>query len=154
MTLHALHQLLASHGLAMRNVGSISDQSMAGIITTATHGSGLAFRVMSDDVLSLTMLMADGNIIRCSRDESPDLFMATLCGLGATGLILTVQLAVEKAFRLRDLGKTITFDEAIADFDLIVNSAEHVRLWWFPQVNRVRVSSASRTYQVSRDLFG
>lgn len=148
ITLHALHAALAAAGLAMSNLGSISDQTLAGMVTTATHGSGLAFRVLSTHVRALTLLLADGARVRCSRAERPDLFLASLCGLGATGLILDVTLDVEPAFRLKDVQHSVPFDAAVRDLDALARSAEHVRLWWFPQAGTVRVSAASRTYEV------
>src|SRR4051794_5705018 len=39
--LHELGDLLAEHGLAMENLGDIAVQSLAGAISTATHGTGL-----------------------------------------------------------------------------------------------------------------
>ena len=94
ITLHALHEELGKHHLAMRNLGSISDQTLGGIVTTATHGSGMDHKVLSTYVLSLTLLTADGSRVTCSRSENADLFIATICGLGSTGIILVVQLEV------------------------------------------------------------
>ncbi|KAI0946179.1 hypothetical protein AcV7_010218 [Taiwanofungus camphoratus] len=148
ITLHALHAELEAHGLAMINVGSISDQTLGGIVTTATHGSGIAFKVLSTHVLSLVLLLADGSRVECSRHERSDLFMASLCGLGSTGIILQVRLEVQPAFRLKELQRTVAFDDAVHNLDTIVHAAEHVRLWWFPQAGVVRVSSADRTLEV------
>ncbi|KZT24955.1 L-gulonolactone D-arabinono-1,4-lactone oxidase [Neolentinus lepideus HHB14362 ss-1] len=145
ITLHSLHDQLAAHHLAMINVGSISDQSLAGIITTATHGSGITYGVISTHVLSLVLLLADGSRVRCSRQDRPDLFMASICGLGTTGLILSIQLEVEPAFRLKETQYTIPFDQGLRTLDELVPSAEHVRLWWFPQADALRVSAANRT---------
>src|SRR4051812_19784947 len=38
--LGALNTLLADHGLAMRNLGDIDKQSIAGAVSTGTHGTG------------------------------------------------------------------------------------------------------------------
>jgi L-gulonolactone oxidase len=133
----------------MINVGSISDQTLAGIVTTATHGSGITYGVMSTHVLSLTLLLADGSKVSCSRQQNPDLFIATICGLGSTGLILTIQLEVEPAFRLKEVQETVDFDYGIKNLDDIVSSAEHVRFWWFPTAGTIRVSCADRTQEVS-----
>lgn len=152
ITLQALHAELQAHNLAMINVGSISDQTLAGMITTATHGSGITFQVLSTHVMSLVLLLADGSRVQCSRQESPDLFFASLCGLGSTGLILQAKLEVEPAFRLKEVQETLPFDEVVRDLDSIVHAAEHVRLWWFPQAGDVRVSSANRTFEPPRPL--
>lgn len=149
ITLNDLHTALAAHGLAMINVGSISDQTLAGVVTTATHGTGMAFKVISTHVLSLTLLLADGSKVRCSRHEQPELFTASLCSLGSTGLILQIQLEVGPAFRLRETQESLPFHHVRANLDAIATASEHVRLWWFPQADTIRVSSADRTNEVS-----
>ena len=132
----------------MINVGSISDQTLAGVITTATHGTGVGFKVISTHVLSLTLLLADGTRVRCSREERSDLFIASLCGLGSTGLILEIQMEVEPAFRLKEVQESVPFDGVLQHIESVANSAQHVRLWWFPQADVVRVSSANHSDEV------
>ncbi|KAI8972568.1 L-gulonolactone/D-arabinono-1,4-lactone oxidase [Trametes punicea] len=143
--LNDLHDVLARHGLAMRNLGSISDQTLGGVVTTATHGSGIEYPVISMDVLALVLLLADGSRVRCSREEHPDLFLASICGLGCTGLVLEITLGVEPAFRLKEVQENYSFDSVVRNLDSIARAAEHVRLWWFPQADVVRVSSSDRT---------
>ena len=137
----------------MINVGSISDQTLAGIVTTATHGSGINYGVMSTNVQALKLLLADGRVTRCSKTEEPDLFNATLCGLGTTGILLEVLLDVEHAFRLKEVQEPLSFDAMIRGMDHLVRSAQHVRFWWFPAVDQVICSSADRTYDVSLILI-
>ncbi|KAI0752191.1 L-gulonolactone/D-arabinono-1,4-lactone oxidase [Fomes fomentarius] len=145
ITLNALHTVLADRGLAMINVGSISDQSLAGVITTATHGTGISYPVLSMHVRALVLLLADGTRVRCSRQERQDLFMASICGLGSTGLILEVTLDVEPAFRLKEVQQTHSFDDAVRNMDTLVHASQHVRFWWFPQAGVIRASSSDRT---------
>ncbi|KAF9463312.1 D-arabinono-1,4-lactone oxidase-domain-containing protein [Collybia nuda] len=147
ITLHDLHAELDKHNLAMLNVGSISDQTLAGIVTTATHGSGIEFGVMSTHVMALTLLLADGSRVTCSRTEQPDLFTASLCGLGSTGLILHIHLEVEPAYRLKELQETLPFEEVMENLEKLVYSAEHVRFWWFPTTDTVRCSYSDRTQE-------
>ncbi|KLU83309.1 D-arabinono-1,4-lactone oxidase [Magnaporthiopsis poae ATCC 64411] len=47
--LFALAEELDRAGLAMPNLGSINDQSVAGVISTGTHGSSLRHGLLSDD---------------------------------------------------------------------------------------------------------
>ena len=148
ITLNTLHAVLADHGLAMPNLGSISEQTIGGVITTATHGTGFDFPVLSMGVLSLVILLADGSRVRCSRTEHSDLFLASLCGLGSTGLILQVQLQVGPAFRLKEVQESHTFDDALRHMDMVARSAEHVRYWWFPQADVVRTSVFNKTHEV------
>ncbi|KAJ6482901.1 D-arabinono-1,4-lactone oxidase-domain-containing protein [Mycena vitilis] len=145
ITLTDLHAALAPYNLAMRNLGSISDQTLAGIVATATHGSGVSFGVMSTHVLFLTLLTPANTVLTCSPTENRDLFEATVCGLGATGLILSIALEVEPAFRLRDVHTVRPFAEVVRDLDALKGSGEHTRFWWFPAIGVVRCMVASRT---------
>ncbi|KAI0077661.1 L-gulonolactone/D-arabinono-1,4-lactone oxidase [Panus rudis PR-1116 ss-1] len=147
ITLNALHAVLAEHNLAMINVGSISDQTLAGVVTTATHATGVNFRVISTHVLSLLLLLPDGTRVHCSRTERKDLFLASLCGLGSTGLILQIQLEVGPAFRLKETQESMPFDRVVDRLDELSNASEHVRMMWFPQADVIRVSSADRTFE-------
>ncbi|KAG8997506.1 D-arabinono-1,4-lactone oxidase [Tulasnella sp. JGI-2019a] len=146
ISLHKLHAVLADNGLGMSNVGSISDQSVAGIVTTATHGTGLNFGVIPTHVDSLVVMLPDGRILNCSRSENFDIFQASRCGLGATGFIVSIKLKVERAFRLRERRKVISFDEAVSNLDKLANSSEHSKLWWFPSTGSMRFFGADRTY--------
>lgn len=146
--LHDLHAQLQTKGLAMKNVGSISDQTLGGIVTTATHGTGINYGVISTHVLALTMLLADGTRIQCSRQENEDLFLATLCGLGATGLIVDISLAVEPAYHLKEVQKSVPFNEVIQRLDSMAHSVEHFRFWWFPAADTVRLSFSNRSQEV------
>ncbi|PWZ01899.1 hypothetical protein BCV70DRAFT_198180 [Testicularia cyperi] len=99
--------------LAMCNVGSISEQTIAGLISTATHGTGILFPVVSSYVEQLTILcpvpQGTKHLI-CNRKQLPDLFNATLCGLGSTGLVTSVTLRVQEAFNLKQYSEELTFD--------------------------------------------
>lgn len=132
----------------MINVGSISEQTLAGMVTTATHGTGLTHRVLSTHVQALHLLLADGSHVRCSRSDNSELFVATLCGLGSTGLILDIQLQVAPAFKLREVQETFKFDAVVDRLDEVVKSAEYVRLWWWPQAGDIRVSAMDKTNEV------
>ncbi|KAM6493251.1 gulonolactone oxidase Lgo1 [Amanita muscaria] len=147
ITLTKLHHELAKHDLAMICIGSISDQTLAGVVTTASHGSGIHYGVMSTQVMAVTLLLSDGSRVTCSRHNQPELFLATICGLGATGIILSVQMEVEPAFRLKETQESVPFDVAMDDFDHMAASAQHVRFWWYPSTDTVRCSYSDRTQE-------
>lgn len=148
-----LHVVLAQYGLALSIVGSISAESVGGIIATATHGSGAGFPCIASYVLSLDLLLASGECVRCSRTENKDLFLATVGGLGATGIILSATLLLEPAFRLKDVQNMAPFKEVVDNLEYIVDSAEHTRFWWFVATDTIRVSKPNRTNE-PKNIFG
>ncbi|KZV72286.1 L-gulonolactone/D-arabinono-1,4-lactone oxidase [Peniophora sp. CONT] len=150
--LQRLHAVLDAHGLAMINLGSISDQTLAGMVTTATHGTGYEQPVLSTHVLSVRLMLPDGSRVVCSRTEQTDLFFATLCGLGATGILLDIKMQAVSRFRLREVQDTRPFDAVVDKFDGIMRSSEFVRLWWFPQDRAIRVSAMDKSSEPKQPL--
>lgn len=103
----------ASPRLALRNAGSISEQTIGGLISTATHGTGIEFPVVSTYAERLTILCplpGGTQHLACSRKENAELFNATLCGLGSTGLITSVTVHVQPAFNLKQYSEELSFD--------------------------------------------
>ncbi|WVQ85003.1 hypothetical protein IAT38_007167 [Cryptococcus sp. DSM 104549] len=149
--LHDIHTALAeaSPPLALPNIGSISDQTIGGLISTASHGSGHRFPVLSQHVRSLKLILPlpGAPIVRASATHDVELFKASLCGLGSTGLILEVEIDVEDAFRLRETKEGKGLDEVLDNLEEIKTSAEHVRVWWYPDGKGAVIGRANRTYE-------
>ncbi|ODA83262.1 hypothetical protein RJ55_01774 [Drechmeria coniospora] len=144
--LYALGEELEKHGLAMPNLGSINQQSIAGAISTGTHGSSLRHGLVSEDIVSLKITLASGVTELCSADTNPDLFRAALLSLGALGIITEVTLRAVPAFTLR-WKQTIDTDLKLFkswSHDLWTQS-EFVRVWWFPYTRRAVVWQSEKT---------
>lgn len=83
--------VLASHGLTLPNQGYITDQSIAGAIATATHGSGKT-GTLSSFVEEIELIDAQGDLHRLSPSSNPHLFSAAVVNLGCLGAIYSVTL--------------------------------------------------------------
>src|SRR6476469_8767549 len=55
-----LNERLHERGRAMENLGDIDRQTIAGAISTATHGTGAALRNISAQVEGIELVLADG----------------------------------------------------------------------------------------------
>lgn len=135
--LYTLCEELDRHGLAMTNLGSINEQSMAGVISTGTHGSSLRHGLLSEDILSLKITLADGRTRACSATDDPDLFRAALLSLGALGIITEVTFRAVPAYSLR-WRQTVDADKVVlgAWGRGLWTQAAFVRVWWFPYTRR------------------
>ena len=144
--LYDLSEELDRRGLAMPNLGSINEQSMAGVISTGTHGSTLRHGLISEDVLSLKITLAGGNTKYCSPDHNLSLFRAALLSLGALGIITEVTFRAVPAFSLY-WTQTIDTDRKIfsAWERELWTQSEFVRVWWFPYTRRAVVWQAEKT---------
>ena len=66
--------------------------TLGGMVAADVHGkSHHRTGSFGRHVLSLKMRVADGRIVECSREAEPDLFRATIGGMGLTGHILEVE---------------------------------------------------------------
>ena len=71
ITLRDLSAALWERGLAMENLGDIDRQTLAGAISTATHGTGAEFRNLSAQVEALELVLADGSLLEVSEQTRP-----------------------------------------------------------------------------------
>lgn len=76
-----LGEKLEEYGLMLSNLGSIDSQSIAGVIATGTHGSSMQHGLLSECILSLTLMLANGRLVRCSPEHNQALFRARWCPL-------------------------------------------------------------------------
>ena len=144
MPLHRLNQVLAAHGLAMTNLGDIDRQSIAGALSTGTHGTGARSGSLAAQVRALELVLADGSLLRCSQREHPEVFAAARVGLGALGVLASVTLQCEPAFALRAAEGPARLAAVLGRLDQLLARNEHVEFYWFPHTDRVLVKRNNR----------
>ncbi len=66
-----LNAYLESRKLALANMGGFDGQTVAGVISTSTHGSGIGFGPLSDLVRSLDIVGPDGAVCRIEPADGP-----------------------------------------------------------------------------------
>ena len=117
ITIAQLNAQLAAHGLALENLGDIDVQSIAGAISTATHGTGARLRNIPSQVVAMTLVLADGSTLECSRELDSELFRAAQVGLGALGVVAEVTLRCVPAFTLCGIDAQAPLEETLDRFE-------------------------------------
>lgn len=130
--LSKLNQALYENSLAMQNLGDIAYQTIAGAISTSTHGTGAKFTGIANQVVALRVVLADSSIVECSANVNAQLFSCARVGLGALGLISTVTLKVVSAFNLAVIEEPMRVDDVLQNLDLHVDSNDHFEFFWVP----------------------
>jgi FAD-linked oxidoreductase len=143
-TLKQLNAELDGLGLAMTNLGDIDAQTVAGAISTGTHGTGARFGGLSTQVARLELALADGSVATCSADERPELFQAARVGLGALGVITQVTLRCEPAFVLAAQERPEPLDLVLEGFDASAAENDHFEFYWFPYGKNALVKRNNR----------
>ncbi len=143
--LSQLNEELDRRGLAMENLGDIAYQSIAGAISTATHGTGKDLGGLATQAIGLRLIAGDGSIIDCSADSEPEVFQAARVGLGALGVISTVTLQCVDAFNLHVVEMPMRVDEVLESLDEHLAANDHFEFFWVPGTGWALTKRNNRT---------
>ena len=86
-------------GLAVPNLASLPHISVAGAVTTATHGSGVRNRNLAASVAAIELIRGDGELVTLRRGDED--FAGAVVGLGALGVVTALTLDVVPTFEIR-----------------------------------------------------
>jgi FAD-linked oxidoreductase len=150
ITIKALSRALASHGLAMENLGDIDVQSIAGAISTSTHGTGSRLRNISSQIVELKLALADGSIVLCSAEQDTELFRAARVGLGSLGVIVEVTLRCVPAFTLRGVDAPAPLSQTLERFEELAEANDHFEFFVFPHTDVALTRTNNRTGESPR----
>ncbi|OVE52571.1 FAD-binding oxidoreductase [Chryseobacterium mucoviscidosis] len=102
--------------------------SVGGAIASDVHGKNHhAEGCFSEYVIEFKLMIENGDIINCSREENSDKFWATIGGMGLTGIILTAK------FKLKNIESAYIRQESIKaeNLDGIFNLFEESESWTY-----------------------
>ncbi len=151
-TLHDLNEGLARLDLSLHNMGDIEEQTLAGAISTGTHGTGGQVASLSAQVAGLEMVTGDGTLLCATPEENPDVLEVARLGLGALGILTSVTLRVEPLFVLEAHETPMRWDQAMAEFDALVADNYHYEMYWFPHTDRLLTKRNNRTLDEAEPL--
>ncbi|WP_420584541.1 D-arabinono-1,4-lactone oxidase [Ruegeria sp.] len=107
--LKELSPALADQGFAFRNLGDINTQSLAGAVSTATHGTGRELPCLAAEITAARMVSANGDIV--TTDDIP-LEMAQVT-LGMLGILTEAQISVVPKYNLRRQVRLAPLEESL-----------------------------------------
>lgn len=140
--LEALAELLDAKGLALPNMGGFARQTLAGVMSTGTHGTGLRQSTFSDMVVSVDMVCVEpsgrvglhrfeptGGITDPARfpkadvalHQDDDTFYAVVVACGTLGVVYAYTLAVVDRYFVHERHEPFVFPD---DFDAILARAK------------------------------
>lgn len=107
--------------------------TVGGAIANDVHGKNHPRAgSFASSLLGLTLLAPDGREIACSPSESPDVFWATVGGLGLTGMITSARLRLRRVaspWMAVDTARRPGLEETLAEVDAAAARAEHAVAW-------------------------
>jgi L-gulonolactone oxidase len=142
-TLHDFCRELHNYGLALPNLGDIDVQSIAGAISTATHGTGFGLGNLATNVVAMTLVNGNGEIVELNEGD-PRISVAAV-GVGALGIVCEVVLQCVTSFRLHAYETIEYLDDLLDDIPSFAESADHAEFFWMPGARRCQVKRNQRT---------
>jgi FAD/FMN-containing dehydrogenase len=127
----------APHGFFPAIVPGTQLVTLGGAIANDIHGKNHHRRgSFGCHVESLMLLRSDGTVRRCSREENPRLFEATIGGLGLTGLILSASIRLMPVAS-QDVDETVTRFGSLAEYFELAQAADEANEYavaWIDQL--------------------
>ena len=130
--LWAIGPLLHPHGRALKNMGDIDRQTLAGVVGTGTHGTGVTLGSLSSEVAGFRLLTANGEILQCTPAENAEIFTAGRTSMGSLGVMIEIAMHVRPVYKLIERNFLLPIEELWGRLDGFVKDNRHFEFFWFP----------------------
>ena len=120
---------LRQDNLGLKNIGSITEQSIAGAISTGTHGTGLTLANIGTQIIGARLVDGAGNIVTVTEAE-PDRLNAIRLSLGALGVITELTIQCVADYDLEFAAYWHKFDSIVDQMETLAQQNTRVKFWW------------------------
>ena len=145
--LFAFNNELETYGFALPSIGDIDVQSLAGVVSTGTHGTGMKWGSFSDQgtIHAMELVLADGSLksLSADRPEDTQALSAARLSLGALGVIYSITFNVTEAHNLELKSWLMSLEEALDPRLYLEN--DHFEFFRFPFTDKVKAVTRNRT---------
>lgn len=129
--LHILGPELFKNDLAQENMGDINVQSIAGALSTGTHGTGETLGTLSTQMLAVTLVNGKGELITLTKGVDANFNFAQVA-LGSLGIMVKVKLQLVSKYKLKYNLSKIDYNEVLGKIDDLVTNNRNVEFYFFP----------------------
>jgi FAD-linked oxidoreductase len=123
---------LDSQGLALRNLPDIDMQSLAGAISTGTHGTGASLQALHADVTALRLVSPQGELVEWDEARHPEQMAAARVSLGSLGVITQATMRVVPSFNLHRKVWLRPVNELLEQAPELARKHRHFEFYYLP----------------------
>lgn len=128
--LKTLGEPLWDAGISLKNQGDIDSQTLAGAVSTATHGSGLKYNSFSGMVTRAELVTATGELVVI--DENDPRLAALQTSLGAFGVLTSLELQAMPAYQLVEKIEYWPLAKVLERWPHETQTRRHFQFFWGP----------------------
>jgi L-gulonolactone oxidase len=144
MKVAQLEELVSRNGLSFETTLVPNFVEVGGAVAVGSHGTGFNLGTLSDQVVSMNIVMADGNVKTISQETDPELMRAARVNLGALGIVHTITFQCVKQFKLRAVIKTAEMKTTVDNIKQLVEGHDYFEVYWVPYCKDVWMRKADK----------
>ena len=130
VTYGKLAPVITERGYALHNLASLPHISVAGAISTGTHGSGIHNGNLATAGEGLHLVTADGGALALTREKDGEQFLGAVVGLGGLGVTTSVTLKLLPNFQVaQSVYERLPFAALKAHFEEVFSAGYSVSVF-------------------------
>jgi hypothetical protein len=126
-------------GLAMVDLGDVDYQTIAGAVSTGTHGTGVRFGNLSTQVVGVRLVTGSGAVLEISDQQHRELLPAARLSLGVLGIITRITLQLQPRFELERRSWCTPVDWTLAHLTELQQQNRNMDFYWYPRSNLTQI---------------
>jgi len=126
-------------GLALFNTGDVDVQTLAGAISTGTHGSGRKLQNLSSMLTAVKMINYRGDVLSFSDKTDLEAMKAIRVSLGSLGVFTELTVKILPLFKLRRVEVFTSTEICMRHFDQLADQNRNVDFYWYPRRDDVKL---------------
>ncbi|MBO0678266.1 FAD-binding protein [Mycolicibacterium sp. S2-37] len=130
-TVWDLGEALWEEGFSLKNQGDIDVQTIAGALSTGTHGSGIELGILASSVHRVRLVDGRGDLVEITAEDA-DALHAAQVSLGMLGIIVEVELEVVDRYYLEEEVTYPSWQDLLDGWERDVADNRHSSWFWFP----------------------
>lgn len=98
-----IQRVVDPHGLSVKIMQSYANFTVGGSLSVNVHGRYVGLGPLVLSVRAIALVLADGTLVRASREENREIFFGAIGGYGALGVIVEAELELADNDRVEEV---------------------------------------------------
>lgn len=133
ITLKVLINAMQDRGWSIPCLPDIDTVTLGGALATGTHGTGRDGKLLSEYVIGLRLILADGTVRAVQEGE--ELMDAVRVSLGMLGVMSEITLQCEPVYTLHLKEKPMRDADWLANYEQMLFKNDFTRILWMPHTD-------------------